>query len=61
MDGLDQACPTMAGGLSGNGGGGMPFGVCLCSPSYVTTSIAGSSFALSTCFLAGQPRTVLHL
>jgi len=36
-------------------------GVWRCSPSYVTTSIAGSSVARSTCFLAGHPRTVLHL
>lgn len=32
-----------------------------CSPSYVTISMAGSSTARSTCFLAGQPLTLLHL
>lgn len=33
----------------------------LCSPSYVTMSIDGSSSDLSTCFRAGQPRILLHL
>lgn len=32
-----------------------------CSPSYVTISMAGSSTARSTCFLAGHPLTLLHL
>lgn len=33
----------------------------LCSPSYVTMSIDGSSSDRSTCFRAGQPRMLLHL
>jgi hypothetical protein len=45
----------------GLGAGAGAAGVWRCSPSYVTTSMAGSSVARSTCFLAGHPRTVLHL
>lgn len=33
----------------------------LCSEEYVISSMVGSTWLLSTCFLAGQPLELLHL